>query len=115
MVSVSVVKAVSTPTWVDVMVSNSVTVVVAGASDSHEEQNDSPAAGSAPTAARHFGEPHDETQPAATRPGSIMPAPMHNVEGLILQDLGNDRRRNECNWSESAREKRTLAKEKIKR
>jgi hypothetical protein len=22
---------------------------------------------------------------------------MYNVEGLILQDLGNDRRRNECN------------------
>ena len=96
MVSVSVVKAVSTPTCVDVTVSNSVTVVVAGASDSHEEQNDSPAAASAPTAARHFGEPHDETQPAAARPGS-MPAPMYNVEGLILQDLGNNRRRNECN------------------
>lgn len=66
-VTVSVVKEISTSTTVDVTVANSVTVVVAGVRDSHDEQNDSPASASAPTAAKQRGEPHDAMQPALAK------------------------------------------------
>jgi hypothetical protein len=83
-ITVSVVKAVSTPTTVDVIVSTLVTVVVAGAKASQEEQNDSPTAGSAPMAARHLGEPHELTQRALAKPANKLPAAMQSVEERML-------------------------------
>lgn len=82
--SVSVVKAVSTLITVDVAESVTVTGVVTGARDSHDEQNDSPTTESAPMAPRHFGEPQvGEMQPALTMPPKKL-APRQIVCGLIL-------------------------------
>ena len=83
-VSVSVVNAVSRLTRVDVTVSMSVTVVVAGARDSHEEQNDSPTAGSALTAPRHSGEPHTGLVQRALATPARMPVAMQSVQDLMF-------------------------------
>lgn len=81
-VTVSVVKAVSTLSKVDVTVSTSVTVVVAGSKANQEEQNDSPNAGSAAIAPKHLLEPHLLVQAALDTPART-PALVKSNQDLI--------------------------------
>ena len=91
---------------VDVVISVTVAVVIAGARESHEEQNVSPTIGSAATALTHFGEPHigDIHGPALAMPTSTL-APKQSTQDIMLQTVLEHKDRN-VQWEMGPNERR---------